>query len=137
MFGLLSTKLVAVCAALSIACIGAWGGLQYLKLQKSKAAQAQAVLEKEEAISARDKAIGIAAVNAQTIADLQAEKASADAAVASLEAKRKKDAVTIGKLGDIIAGQRNNPANQVALSPVLEAVVHQIQIDRANRGEMP
>jgi hypothetical protein len=132
MFGI-TTRVVAIAAAVLIAGVGAWGGWQYVKLQKSQAGIAQAVADRDHAVAQLDKAIAANKMNQETIDSLQQEKKDIETSLKNLEVARKRDATTIATLSGIIKEQAKNPENQVTLSPVLKAVVEQIQNNRMVR----
>lgn len=133
MFGFPTTRIVAVIAALLIASVGAWGGWQYVQLQKAKVDVVTIKAERDEAAVARDKALEVNRQNQTFIMTLQQEKADVQSALNTLDARRKVDAATIYKLSEIIRQQSSNPENQVGLSPVLQAIVDQIQKNRDAR----
>ena len=133
MFGFPTTRIVAVLAAILIASVGAWGGWQYVQLQKAKVDVVTFKAERDEAAVARDKALEVNRQNQTFIMSLQQEKADVQSALNALDARRKVDAATIYKLSEIIRQQSANPENQVGLSPVLQAIVDQIQKNRDAR----
>jgi hypothetical protein len=133
MFGFPTTRIVAVIAALLIASVGAWGGWQYVQLQKAKVDVVTMKAERDEAAAALDRALEINRKNQTFIMSLQQEKADVQFALNALDARRKVDAATISKLSEIIRQQSSNPENQVSLSPVLQAIVDQIQKNRDAR----
>lgn len=137
MLGLLGSKLTVIAAALAIASVGAWGGFQYVKLQRAQAQVAAITLEREAAVAARDQAIAIANQNADTIKRLQEEKIAADAAFAELQARKQKDRIVIKRVTDVIERWRSDPTSQQELSPVLRDTVRQIDAERRARGELP
>jgi uncharacterized protein HemX len=135
MFGLLTTKVVGIGAAILLALLGAWGGWQYIQLQKAKVEAVTFKAERDEAGVARDKALEANSQNQVFIAKLQQEKIDIQSALNTLEARKKKDAISIDQLSKIIQNQTTNPENQVKLSPVLKAVLDQIQKTRVARGK--
>lgn len=135
MLGTLMNRIIAVLALVLLICVGGWGFLQYERLQKSTAEKAEAIQQREAAISARDRAITATFESEKVIKQLQAEKEAAEQAIANLKSRQRQDAVTIGKLTDIINTQAANPANHAELSPVLKSIVEQIDKDRLLRGK--
>lgn len=133
MFGFETTKLVSIVAAILLAILGAWGGWQYIQLQKAKGDVVTFKAERDEAGVARDKALEVNSQNQIFIAGLQQEKIDIQKALNTLEARKKNDDISINQLSKIIQNQATNPENQVKLSPVLKAVVDQIQKTRAAR----
>lgn len=134
MLGLFTTKLTAIIAAIMIACVGGWGAWQYVQLQKANVDRVSAIAERDKAGVERDKAIGVARENADTVTRLVQEKKDIEKSLANLAAARARDAVVIGDLKKIIDSQATNPENQVLLSPVLQAVLGKIQQERAKRA---
>lgn len=133
MFGFETTKLVSIVAAILLAILGAWGGWQYIQLQKAKGDVVTFKAERDEAGVARDKALEVNSQNQIFITGLQQEKIDIQKALNTLEARKKNDDISINQLSKIIQNQATNPENQVKLSPVLKAVVDQIQKTRAAR----
>jgi Tfp pilus assembly protein PilE len=129
MFGI-STKIIAIFAAIAIASVGAWGGLQYVKLQRANTARVEAVAAKESAERALDTAITANKTSTETIDAMKKEKKDIEVSLANLEAARQRDAKVITALGDVIKNQASNPENQVKLSPVLQEVIARIQAQR-------
>ena len=135
--GFFTTKVTAIIAAILIAAVGAWGGLQFVKLQKAQADKVQAEADRDHAAGERDKAIAANVTSQATIAQLQKEKEDIQASLNALEADRKKNQAVINNLSAAIRAQASDPANKVALSPVLKSTVDAIQRQRAEREGAP
>ena len=133
MFNIFSTKIIAILAGMVIAATLAWGGWQYVKLQRAIAETATFKNERDEAGRARDAAIAVNTQNVFTINELKKEKQEIQNSIARLEVRRKKDAVSIDNLTAIINTQASNPENKVKLSPVLQEVIDQIQKNRMKK----
>ncbi len=125
-----TTKIILIASAISIAAIGGWQFIQRNSAEKDKI----------EAVTARDQALQNLAValdanksNQETIDQLQIEKISIQETLANLERNRQRDAKIISSLSAAIKDQSKDPANQVQLSPVLKAVIAQIQAERTKR----
>jgi predicted negative regulator of RcsB-dependent stress response len=132
--GFLTTKIVAIIAAVLLALVGGWGVWNYLKVATAQAEAVSAKAERDEAGVARDKAIDAARVNQATIDQLKQEKASIQASLNSLEADKKRNLQVITNLSTAIRASANDPLNKVTLSPVLQATVDAIQKQRAARA---
>lgn len=128
------SKPILIAALVAILSIGAWGSIQWGKLQHEVAEKARITSERDKAIQERDALIEINKQNTLVIEQLRQEKADNEAAILALEERRRKDTVRITKLNKIIEDQRSNPANQVELSPVLQAVLQQLLLDRQARA---
>jgi hypothetical protein len=133
MLGFFTTKIVAIGSGIIIALLLAWGGLQYVKLQKAQADKVTAIADRDKVAIERDKAIGVANTNADTISKLNQEKKDIEDSVARLAAQRKKDQATISNLSSIIDSQDLNPENHLILSPVLKEIITNIQDQRVKR----
>lgn len=133
-FGLFSVKIVAIVAAVVIAGVGAWGGYQYVKLQKATADVAKMQRERDEAAAQRDKAIEANRTNIAVIEQLKQEKRDVEQSLADLSADKKKNQQVISNLAAAIRATANDPANKVELSPVLKSTVSAIQKQRETRG---
>ncbi len=128
-----TTKIIAIAAALAIAAVGGWGGLQYIKLKNSQAEAAKFQTERDAAARARDAAIEANKTNLATIDQLQQEKADIQASLNALEADKRRNQQVINNLSAAIRAGANDPANKVTLSPVLKSTVDAIQRQRAGR----
>ena len=71
--------------------------------------------------------------NLATIDQLQLEKADIQASLNALEADKRKNQQVINNLSAAIRAGASDPANKVALSPVLKSTVDAIQRQRAGR----
>ena len=136
MFSLISSKIIAIFAGIAIASSLAWGGYQYIKLQRSLVETATFKAERDEAAAARDLAIAVNSKNVFVINELKQEKLDIQRSLKNLEDRRKKDAVSIDNLTSIINAQASNPENKVKLSPVLQEVIDQIQKSRKKKEEV-
>lgn len=128
-----TTKIIAIAAVVAIASVGAWGGWQYVKLQQAQAEATRFQAERDEAAVARDKAIEANKTNLATIDQLQQEKADIQASLNALEADKRRNQQVINNLSAAIRAGANDPANKVALSPVLKSTVDAIQRQRTQR----
>ena len=128
-----TTKIIAIVAAIAIASVGAWGGWQYVKLQKAQSEAVRFQAERDEAAVARDRALEANKTNLATIDQLQLEKADIQASLNALEADKRKNQQVINNLSAAIRAGASDPANKVALSPVLKSTVDAIQRQRAGR----
>lgn len=128
-----TTKIILIASAISIAAVGGWGGWQYIQRNSAEKDKVQAVAARDQALQNLAVAIDANKSNQATIDQLQIEKISIEQALANLEANRKRDAKIIGSLSAAIKDQSKDPANQVTLSPVLKAVIAQIQAERDKR----
>ncbi len=128
-----TTKIIAIVAAIAIASVGAWGGLQYIKLQKAQSEAVRFQAERDEAAVARDKALEANKTNLAAIDQLQQEKADIQMSLNALEADKRKNQQVINNLSAAIRAGASDPANKVALSPVLKSTVDAIQRQRAGR----
>lgn len=128
-----TTKIIAIVAALVIAVVGSWGGLQYVKVKEAQAEALRFQAERDEAAVARDRAIEANKTNQATIDQLQQEKADIQASLNALEADKRRNQQVISNLSAAIRAGANDPANKVALSPVLKSTVDAIQRQRAAR----
>lgn len=108
-------------------------GYQHHQISAARADLAAAVLARDAANEARDKAIAVAQANDATVKQLQQEKRDAEAALNELAARKKLDDATIAALSAAIKAQATNPANQVQLSPVLKQIITDIQAERLKR----
>lgn len=131
--GFLTTKIIAVIAAILIAAVGTWGGLQYVKLQKAETEKVQAIADRDAIATERDEAIAANVASQVAIGLLQKEKADIQAALNALDADRKRNRALIANLSAAIKSQAADPANQVKLSPVLRTTIEAIQQQRAER----
>jgi len=125
--------IIAIIVALIVAAGGVWVYKQKSALLKANQTITEVTKKYDAAVIARDKAIEAARANENTIKMLQQEKIDADAAVKKLQDRNKADSATINKMADAISSQAKNPANQVALSPVLQQTVDLILAERAKR----
>lgn len=138
--GFFTTRIVAIIAAVLLAGAGGWGGWQYVQLQRAntKAAEAEVLASKYKTeydhLNAEvDKAIAAMKDTQVTIQQLQQEKLDIQSAVKALDADKKKNLTIINNLSAAIKAAAKEPANQVALSPVLQMTVDTIQKQRAAR----
>jgi chromosome segregation ATPase len=129
-----STKLVAIAAAAVLIPTLAFSGWTYIKLKNAEADKAEAISQRDAMATQLDLAVQANQTSQATIDQLKAEKQDIEAALASLEALRRRDRATIAGLSKAITEQANNPENQVKLSPVLQQIVDQIQQQRSSRG---
>ena len=128
-------KGVAIIAALLA--VGGWAFVQKNNVKKANLARDQAIVQRDAAGVERDKAIAVARVNAATIKQLETEKKLADDSLVALDGLYKASLKRTNTREIIIREQASNPANQVGLSPVLQATVNDILADRAaRRGEV-
>lgn len=128
-----TTKIIAIVAAIAIASVGAWGGWQYVKLQKAQSEAVRFQAERDEAAVARDKALEANKTNLAAIDQLQQEKADIQMSLNALEADKRKNQQVINNLSAAIRAGASDPANKVTLSPVLKATVDAIQRQRSGR----
>lgn len=128
-----TARLVAIVAAVLIAAVGSWGGLQFIKVKEAQADAARFQTERDEAAAARDKAIDANKTNLATIDQLQQEKADIQASLNALEADKRRNQQVINNLSAAIRASASDPANKVALSPVLKSTVDAIQRQRLER----
>ena len=130
---MITTKIVIVAAVVAVASVGTWGGLQYFKLKDAQAEALTFKNERDEAALARDKAIEANKTSQETIDLLQQEKADIQASLNALEADKRRNQQIINNLSAAIRAGANDPANRVALSPVLKSTVDAIQKQREAR----
>lgn len=118
-----------------IVLVAASGSIVWLKLELGKQRVLNAELNTSMARvkNERDLAIDAARVTQETLQrvkdDLEASKQAAE----QLNELRKKDAKQIDLLKSTIMAQKNDPLNQVKLSPVLQTTVQTIQDNRKQR----
>lgn len=130
---MMTTRIIAAVVAVVIAGLGAWGGVQFVRLKGAQADAARFQMERDEAATARDKAIEANKSNMETIGKLQQEKADIQASLNALEADRRRNQQVISNLSAAIRAGASDPANQVKLSPIVKSTVDAIQRERALR----
>jgi hypothetical protein len=123
----------AIIIALVLA-LGGWAGYKHFQVVSAQAEAKQAIADRDQAGIARDKALDANKVNQATIDALQLEKADIQTALNNLETDKKRNQQVINNLSATIRSMAQDPANKVALSPVLRATVDAIQKQRAARG---
>jgi hypothetical protein len=117
--------------------LGGWAGYNHYQISSAKAERDTAIAERDEAGIARDKAVEANKVTQATIEQLTKEKADIQVALNNLDADRKKNQTVINNLSSVIRSMAADPANKVALSPVLQRTVDDIQKQRAAREALP
>jgi len=133
MLGLFTSKIVSTASLVALVVVGSFAGWTYLKLQKAEKEKVEALAARDEAATARDKAIEANKTNLDTIDQLMMEKLDIEKSLASLEADRRRNQQIINNLSSSIKAMAADPANQAKLSPVLKATVDAIQKQRDER----
>jgi hypothetical protein len=130
-------SVIGIKGALIIALVlalGGWAGYKHFQVYSAQAEAKQAIADRDQAGIARDKALEANKINQATIDALQLEKADIQTALNNLETDKKRNQQVINNLSATIRSMAQDPANKVALSPVLKATVDAIQKQQAIRA---
>ena len=116
-----------------ILALGAWAGTQKYNLNKAQRDLKEALVQRDTAGVARDKAIGIASTNATTISRLEREKEDLNTALNKLQENRTANRATAAVRETTIRSTSTVPANAAPAAPVLGSLIADIQTDRVRR----
>lgn len=138
MFGIsfLTNKVVGWLAGGLAVALLAWGGYQFIKLNKVEKTLAKAQAELVTVKADLSRAVEVNRQNDAVIKQLQADQAAVNDALNRLAETSKADDKTATTIIRTIREQASTPANQGTLSPVLQDTITQIQAERNRRAGM-
>lgn len=129
----LTTKLLAVAAAVVIAGVGGWGVKNFIQLKSNQAELGRVQVALEQSQLSLERALSVNVSNQATIEELQREKLAIESSIKALQDDRRRNQQVISSLSAAIKAQAADPANQVTLSPVLKSTIESIQKQRLER----
>ena len=113
--------------------VGGWAFTQKRAVEKANIAHDQAIVQRDMAGQERDKAIDANKVNTETISRLEQEKKDANDALNTLALAKETNRTNTVTREIIIQNQASVPANSAQASPVVKAIIEEVQRDRDRR----
>lgn len=99
----------------------------------AETARDQAITQRDSAAVERDKAIAAAKTNADTIDQLQQDKADVNFALNTLASAKEKNRTNTVTREIVIQAAASDAANTAVAAPVLGAIITEVQADRDRR----
>jgi biopolymer transport protein ExbB/TolQ len=131
LFGLSSLGLISS-GIVIVTVLAAFAG-QALVLRRAQNEKATLELQLSAMTKDRDQAVKVAQANAQTIVDLQREKADLEKANVEIEKARVQAETERSNREAVIAGQANTASSRATTPKVIADVIQSIQAERNRR----
>jgi Zn-dependent metalloprotease len=125
-----------VMIALILAALG-WVAVQKRAVTRAEAARDAAIVQRDQAGIERDKAIAVAKTNAETITQLEQEKADINTALNNLAAAQTANRAATTVRETIIQRQATAPTSTAVVAPVIASIITAVQEDRVRRRATP